>query len=390
MLYKDACNRKSNQQNLGCIKSSNLCTEIIEYTDKDEVAVCNLASISLSKFTSFETKTFDYENLHRVTKRITKNLNKVIDRNYYPIPEAKKSNMRHRPIGIGVQGLADAYQMLGLAFESDAALKVNQMIFETIYHAAMETSMEIAQVEGHYETFPGSPLSEGKFQFDLWGVQPCTDRYDWADLRAKVMQFGARNSLLIAPMPTASTSQILGNNESFEPFTSNIYTRRVLSGEFIVVNKHLVRDLLKIGLWTTSVKNQIIANNGSVQGVSEIPEELREIYKTVWEIKQKRMLDLAVARGPYICQSQSLNLYQENPQFNKMSAMHFHAWKSGLKTGQYYFRSRPARDAIKFTVNVDMLLKASDKGSAAQVLEGLSTAKNATKKHIGKKRTTVG
>lgn len=390
MLYKDACNRKSNQQNLGCIKSSNLCTEIVEYTDKDEVAVCNLASISLSKFTSIETKSFDYENLHRVTKRITKNLNRVIDRNYYPIPEAKKSNMRHRPIGIGVQGLADAFQMMGLAFESDAALKVNQMIFETIYHAAMETSMEIAQVEGHYETFPGSPLSEGKFQFDLWGVQPCTERYDWADLRSKVMQFGARNSLLIAPMPTASTSQILGNNESFEPFTSNIYTRRVLSGEFIVVNKHLVRDLLKIGLWTTTVKNQIIANNGSVQGVSEIPDELREIYKTVWEIKQKRMIELAVARGPYICQSQSLNLYQENPQFNKMSAMHFHSWKSGLKTGQYYFRSRPARDAIKFTVNVDMLLKASDKGSAAQVLEGLSTAKNATKKHIGKKRTAVG
>jgi ribonucleotide reductase alpha subunit len=255
MLYKDACNRKSNQQNLGCIKSSNLCTEIVEYTSKDEVAVCNLASISLSKFADHETKEFDYEALHRVTKRVTKNLNKVIDRNFYPIEEARNSNMRHRPIGIGVQGLADAFQKMGLAFESDAALKVNEMIFETIYHAAMETSMEVAMVEGHYESFPGSPLSEGKFQFDLWNVAPCTDRYDWEGLRQKVKQHGARNSLLVAPMPTASTSQILGNNESFEPFTSNIYTRRVLSGEFIVVNKHLVRDLLKLGMWTTSIKN---------------------------------------------------------------------------------------------------------------------------------------
>lgn len=305
----------------------------MEYTDKDEVAVCNLASISLSKFTNFETKTFDYDNLHKVTKRITKNLNRVIDRNYYPVAEARTSNMRHRPIGIGVQGLADTFQMMGLPFESDEALKVNQLIFETIYHASMETSIEIAEVEGHYESFRGSPLSEGKFQFDLWDVSPCSDRYDWDALRQRVKQHGARNSLLIAPMPTASTSQILGNNESFEPFTSNIYTRRVLSGEFIVVNKHLVRDLLKINLWTTSIKNQIVANNGSVQNISEIPEQLREVYKTVWEIKQKRMMDLAIARGPYICQSQSLNLYQENPAFNKMSAMHFHAWKSGLKTG---------------------------------------------------------
>ena len=240
---------------------------------------------------------------------MTKNLNKVIDRNFYPVPEARNSNMRHRPIGIGVQGLADAFQMMGLAYESDEALKVNEMIFETIYHAAMETSMEIAQVEGHYESFQGSPLSEGKFQFDLWGKEPCTDRYNWEDLRAKVKQFGARNSLLVAPMPTASTSQILGNNESFEPFTSNIYTRRVLSGEFIVVNKHLVRDLLKQGLWTSQIKNQIVANNGSVAGIKEIPANLQEIYKTVWEIKQKRMMDLAIARGPYICQSQSLNLY---------------------------------------------------------------------------------
>jgi ribonucleoside-diphosphate reductase alpha chain len=268
MLYKDACNEKSNQKNLGTIKSSNLCTEIVEYTDKDEVAVCNLASISLSKFADYETRQFDYEALHRVTKRVTKNLNKVIDRNYYPIPEAKNSNMRHRPIGIGVQGLADAFQKMGLPFESDDALKVNNMIFETIYHAAMETSMEIAMVEGPYSTFKGSPLSEGKFQFDLWNVKPYTNRYDWEKLRADVIKHGARNSLLVAPMPTASTSQILGNNESFEPFTSNIYTRRVLSGEFICVNRHLVRDLINLGLWTSSIKNQIIANNGSVQGIS--------------------------------------------------------------------------------------------------------------------------
>jgi ribonucleoside-diphosphate reductase alpha subunit len=309
MLYKDACNLKSNQQNLGTIKSSNLCTEIVEFTDKDEVAVCNLASISLSKFASYETREFDYENLHKVTKRITKNLNRVIDRNYYPIPEAKNSNMRHRPIGIGVQGLADAFHKMGLAFESDQALKVNNMIFETIYHAAMETSMEIAKVEGPYSTFKGSPLSEGKFQFDLWNVKPCTDRYDWAKLRVDVMKHGARNSLLVAPMPTASTSQILGNNESFEPFTSNIYTRRVLSGEFICVNRHLVRDLINLNLWTTSIKNEIIANNGSVQGISQIPPNIQELYKTIWEIPQKKLLDLAIGRGPYICQSQSLNLY---------------------------------------------------------------------------------
>lgn len=264
MLYKDHCNSKSNQQNLGTIKSSNLCTEIIEYTDKDEIAVCNLASISLSKFASYETREFDYESLHKVTKRITKNLNRVIDRNYYPVKEAENSNMRHRPIGIGVQGLADAFQKMGISFESERALDVNNKIFETIYHAAMETSMELAKIEGPYQTFKGSPLSQGKFQFDLWGQKPHTDRYNWDKLRADVIKYGARNSLLVAPMPTASTSQILGNNESFEPFTSNIYTRRVLSGEFICVNKHLVRDLINLGLWTTPIKNQIVANNGSV------------------------------------------------------------------------------------------------------------------------------
>ena len=264
MLFKDHCNGKSNQQNLGCIKSSNLCTEIVEYTSKEEVAVCNLASISLAKFADYETRNFDYEALHRVTKRITKNLNKVIDRNFYPIKEAENSNMRHRPIGIGVQGLADAYQKMGIPFETKEALDVNNKIFETIYHAAMETSMEIAMAEGPYSTFKGSPLSEGKFQFDLWNKKPHTNRYDWDKLRADAMKHGARNSLLVAPMPTASTSQILGNNESFEPFTSNIYTRRVLSGEFICVNKHLVRDLIRLNLWTTEIKNQIVANNGSV------------------------------------------------------------------------------------------------------------------------------
>lgn len=301
MLYKDACNKKSNQQNLGTIKSSNLCTEIVEYTDKDEVAVCNLASISLSKFADHESQTFDYDSLHKVTKRVTKNLNRVIDRNFYPVKQAEVSNMRHRPIGIGVQGLADAFQKLGIAFESEEAIDVNTKIFETIYHASMETSMEIAKVEGPYETFKGSPLSEGKFQFDLWDLKPHTDRYDWEKLRKDVIKYGARNSLLVAPMPTASTSQILGNNESFEPFTSNIYTRRVLSGEFICVNKHLVRDLIKLNLWNTSVKNQIVANNGSVQGIKEIPAKIKEIYKTVWEISQKKMMNLAIARGPYIC-----------------------------------------------------------------------------------------
>jgi len=283
--------------------------------------------------------------------------------------------MRHRPIGIGVQGLADVFQKVGIAFESDEAIDLNTRIFETIYHAAMETSMEMAKVKGHYKSFPGSPLSKGKFQFDLWEKKPHTDRYDWEGLRKDVMKYGTTNSLLLAPMPTASTSQILGNNESFEPFTSNIYTRRVLSGEFICVNKHLVRDLIKLDLWNTSVKNQIIANNGSVQAISEIPANIKEIYKTVWEISQKKMINLAVARGPYICQSQSLNLYLENPQFNKMSLMHFYAWKSGLKTGQYYFRSRPARDAIKFTVNVDMLLKATDGGNTLQIMESLNVAK---------------
>ena len=388
MLFKDACNRKSNQQNLGTIKSSNLCTEIVEYTSKDEVAVCNLASISLSKFANLDTLDFDFENLHRVTKQITRNLNKIIDRNYYPIIEAKNSNMRHRPIGIGVQGFADALQKLQIPFQTPEAMDLNTKIFETIYHAAMETSMEIAMVEGPYSTFKGSPLSEGKFQFDLWEKKPHTDRYDWEKLRKDVMTHGARNSLLVAPMPTASTSQILGNNESFEPFTSNIYTRRVLSGEFICVNKHLVRDLIKLGLWTSEIKNQIVANNGSVQDISSISKHMKDLYKTIWEIPQKCLIDLAVARGPYICQSQSLNLYQQNPVFSRMSSMHFYSWKAGLKTGQYYFRSRPARDAIKFTVNVDMLLKGVDQGNTNQVMDCLNSD-NAQANIVRKKRRTT-
>jgi ribonucleoside-diphosphate reductase alpha chain len=310
MLYKDACNRKSNQQNLGCIKSSNLCTEILEYTSKDEVAVCNLASIALSKFADRTTKTFNYENLHRVTKRVTRNLNRVIDRNFYPVPEAKTSNFRHRPIGIGVQGMADALAMMSIPYEDPRALETNTLIFETIYHAAMEASIEVAIEEGPYETFKGSPLSEGKFQFDLWDKKPYSNRYNWDKLRSDVMKHGARNSLLVAPMPTASTSQILGNNESFEPFTSNVYTRRVLAGEFICVNKHLVADLIDLGLWTSEIKNRIVADNGSVQNVPGIPDDLKKLYKTIWEISQKVLIDMAAARGPYICQSQSLNLYQ--------------------------------------------------------------------------------
>lgn len=371
MLYKDACNRKSNQQNLGTIKSSNLCTEIVEYTSPDEIAVCNLASIGLSRYVKDDC-TFDYEKLHAVSKQITINLNRVIDANYYPCVEAKNSNMRHRPIGIGVQGLADALQKMKIAFEDDEALTVNRNIFETVYHAAMETSIELAKVEGPYETFAGSPLSKGQMQFDLWNVSP-SDRYDWAKLKADVIQHGARNSLLLSPMPTASTSQILGNNESFEPYTSNIYTRRVIAGEFICVNPHLVKDLIAEGLWTSEVKNALMGMNGSIQNIKGIPDKLKRIYKTVWEIPQKRMIDLATGRGPFICQSQSLNLYVADPNFAKLSSMHFYSWKQGLKTGQYYLRTRPARDAIKFTVNVEALLKASEEGNNQELIKVLNT-----------------
>jgi ribonucleoside-diphosphate reductase alpha chain len=353
ILYKDAANEKSNQKNLGTIKCSNLCTEIIEYTAPDEVAVCNLASISLPRFV-VDGKKFDFQKLYEISKIVTRNLNKVIDGNYYPLPEAENSNKRHRPIGVGVQGLADAFMLLRLPFESEEAALLNRDIFETIYFGAMEASMELAKENGAYETFKGSPLSEGKFQFDLWNVTP-TDRWDWEQLRKDVVQFGVRNSLLLAPMPTASTSQILGNNECFEPYTSNVYNRRVLSGEFAVVNKHLLKDLIGLGLWNDNLKNRLIAENGSVQNIAEVPQEMKEIYKTVWEIKQRAIIDMAADRGAYICQSQSLNLFVDQPNFAKLTSMHFHAWRKGLKTGMYYLRTKAAADAIKFTVDVAAL-----------------------------------
>lgn len=355
MLYKDAANGKSNQQNLGTIKSSNLCTEIMEYTSPDEVAVCNLASIALPKFITTDEQdnylTFDHNKLYEVTKVITRNLNKVIDVNYYPVAEAEYSNKRHRPIGIGIQGLADAFMMLRMPFESEEARQLNKDIFETIYYASMETSMELAIEEGPYETWKGSPISEGKFQFDLWNVTPESNRWNWEELREKVKEHGVRNSLLLAPMPTASTSQILGNNECFEPYTSNIYTRRVLSGEFIIVNKHLLRDLVKIGMWDDRMKNRLIAANGSIQNIPEIPQHLKDLYRTSWEIKQKTIIDMSADRGAYICQSQSLNVFVIDPNFKKLSSMHFYAWKAGLKTGMYYLRTKAATDAVKFTVD---------------------------------------
>jgi ribonucleoside-diphosphate reductase alpha subunit len=362
VLYKDAANTKSNQQNLGTIRCSNLCTEIIEYSDENETAVCNLASLSLPRFV--EGKKFNFEKLVEVTKIVTRNLNKVIDGNYYPIPETKRSNERHRPIGLGVQGLADVFMMMGLPFESEMAKLLNVNIFESIYFAAMTASCELAKKDGAYQTFKGSPLSQGKFQFDLWNVAP-SDRYDWAALRAEVMEHGVRNSLLLAPMPTASTSQILGNNECFEPYTSNIYNRRVLSGEFAVVNKHLLKDLGALNLWNDNMKQRIIAANGSVQNIEEIPADLKEIYKTVWEIKQKTVIDMSADRGAYICQSQSLNLFVEQPNFGKLSSMHFYTWKKGLKTGMYYLRTKAAADAIKFTVDADVLNQTKDEQQAA-------------------------
>jgi len=348
MLYKDAANAKSNQQNLGTIKSSNLCTEIMEYTSENEVAVCNLASLALPKF--IINGEFNHKKLYDVTKVATRNLNKIIDINYYPVEEARRSNLRHRPIGLGVQGLADTFIRLRLPFDSDEAKQLNTDIFETIYYAAMESSMEQAMEKGAYETFKGSPLSKGKFQFDLWNVTPNSNRYDWEALRAMVMEHGVRNSLLVAPMPTASTSQILGNNECFEPITSNLYTRRVLSGEFVVVNKYLLKDLVDLGLWTESMKNKLMIANGSVQNIPEIPQHLKDLYKTVWEISQKTIIDMAADRGAYICQSQSLNIHMIDANFGKLTSMHFHAWRRGLKTGMYYLRTKAATDAIKFTV----------------------------------------
>ena len=351
MLYKDSANRKSNQQNLGTIRSSNLCTEILEYTSEDEVAVCNLASIALPMF--IKGSQFDHKELYRITKRVTRNLNKVIDRNYYPVKEAENSNLRHRPVGLGVQGLADTFIRLRMPFTGDEAKKLNQEIFETLYFAAVTASMEMAKEEGPYSTYEGSPISRGEFQYNLWGMkdEDLSGRWDWAKLRKEVLKNGVRNSLLVAPMPTASTSQILGNNEAFEPYTSNIYTRRVLSGEFIVVNKHLLEDLVERNLWNDEVKNAIMRSNGSVQNIDVIPDDLKELYKTVWELSMKDIIDMSRHRGYFIDQSQSLNLFMENANFGKLTSMHFYAWKSGLKTGMYYLRTKSAVDAIKFTLS---------------------------------------
>jgi ribonucleoside-diphosphate reductase alpha subunit len=372
MLYKDAANRKSNQQNLGTIHSSNLCTEIIEYTSADEVAVCNLASIALSAYARGDDQPYDFEGLYKVTKVATRNLNKVIDRNYYPVEEARRSNMRHRPIGLGVQGLADAFMIMRLPFESEAAQRLNEDIFETIYFAACEASCELAERLGAYETFAGSPASKGQLQFDLWARTPKSARWDWAGLKEKIARHGLRNSLLIAPMPTASTAQILGNNESFEPYTQNLYVRRVLSGEFVQVNKHLLRDLISKGLWTEETRMQLIAHNGSVQHL-DVPSEIKELYKTVWEIKQRIVIDMAAQRGAYIDQSQSLNIHMIDATTAKLSSMHFHGWQLGLKTGMYYLRTKAATDAIKFTVDVDKVRRASTAAALVDQKAGDST-----------------
>ncbi len=358
MLYKDAANRKSNQKNLGTIRSSNLCTEIMEYTAKDEVAVCNLASISIPMFVSEGTdgkKYFNHKKLYDVTKKVIRNLDTVIDRNYYPVKEAENSNMRHRPVGLGIQGLADAFIMLRMPFTSEDAKKLNQEIFETLYFAAVTSSMEVAKAKGAYSTYEGSPMSQGEFQFNMWGVSEdeLSGNWDWKKLRKDVAKNGIRNSLLMAPMPTASTSQILGNNEAFEPYTSNIYTRRVLSGEFIVVNKHLLEDLVELGLWDNTMKEDIMRANGSIQHIDVIPQELKELYRTVWELSMKDIIDMSRHRGYFIDQSQSLNLFMEDPDYSKLTSMHFYAWKSGLKTGMYYLRTKSAVNAIKFSLSTD-------------------------------------
>lgn len=348
MLYKDAANGKSNQQNLGTIKSSNLCTEIMEYTAADEIAVCNLGSLALPKFV--KDGSFDHDKLFEVTYQLTINLNRIIDGNYYPVPETRNSNMRHRPIGIGVQGLADAFILMRFPFDSAEARKLNKEVFETIYYAACTASKDLAKIDGPYQTFAGSPASKGILQFDMWNVQP-TNRWEWDVLKEEIKEFGMRNSLLLAPMPTASTAQILGNNECFEPYTSNIYTRRVLAGEYIIVNKHLLKDLVNLGIWNEDLKNKVIAANGSVQSIAEIPDNLKALYKTAWELSQKAIIEMSAERGAYICQSQSLNVFMENPNFGKLTSMHFYAWERGLKTGMYYLRTKAATDAIKFTVD---------------------------------------
>ena len=364
MLYKDAANMKSNQQNLGTIRSSNLCTEIIEYTAKDEVAVCNFASIALPRFVNQKTKEFDHQKLYDVTYHVTGNLNRVIDVNYYPVEEARNSNMRHRPIGLGVQGLADTFAMLGHYFESDEAKKLNKEIFETIYFAACSASMDAAKVEGPYSSFEGSPASKGILQFDLWNMNDHSGRWDWDSLKNDIVKNGMRNSLLLAPMPTASTSQILGNNECFEAFTSNLYVRRTLSGEFIVPNKHLIKDLIDLGLWSLEMKDEILRHKGSIQNIVGIPDHIKELYKTTWEIKQKNVIDMAADRGAYIDQSQSMNIHMIDANPAKVTSMHFYGWKKGLKTGMYYLRTKAAADAIQFTVEA--------KKSEDQTVSGLA------------------
>ena len=350
LLFKDACNEKSNQKNLGTIKSSNLCTEIVQYSDENETSVCNLASIALPSFVDQETKTFNHEKLHEITKVVTTNLNKIIDVNYYPTPKTRVSNMRHRPVGIGVQGLADVFMILNIPFYSDEAKELNKHIFETIYHAALERSNEMAQQDGIYSSFQGSPASNGILQFDMWGVVPDSGRYDWDDMKEKIKKTGLRNSLLLAPMPTASTSQILGFNECIEPITSNIYTRKTLAGEFVITNKYLMNDLIKLDMWNEKIKNNIIANNGSIQHIEIIPKEIRDKYKTVWELPMRCLIDMSADRGAYICQSQSLNLWLEEPNYNVLTSMHFYSWKKGLKTGIYYLRRRARYQAQQFTI----------------------------------------
>uniref|UniRef100_A0A0K0E9V8 Ribonucleoside-diphosphate reductase n=1 Tax=Strongyloides stercoralis TaxID=6248 RepID=A0A0K0E9V8_STRER len=371
MVYKDHCNRKSNQQNLGTIKCSNLCTEIVEYCAPDEVAVCNLGSIALNRFVEYEDgkPVFNFKQLHVVSKILTKNLNKIIDVNYYPVPEARKSNMRHRPIGIGVQGLADAFMLMRYPFASPPAKKLNKLIFETIYHGALEASCEVAERDGPYETYQGSPVSKGILQYDMWNVEP-SDLWDWKTLKENIAKHGVRNSLLLSPMPTASTAQILGNNESIEPYTSNIYTRRVLSGDFQIVNPHLLKDLVDLNLWSEDLMNEIITNNGSIQNIKDIPSNIKELYKTVWEISQKDIIEMAADRGAFIDQSQSLNLHVAKPTYAVCSSMHFYGWKRGLKTGMYYLRTKPAVDAVKFSV---------DK----------STMQNTTKNPLGEKNSST-
>jgi len=373
MLYKDAANEKSNQKNLGTIKSSNLCTEIIEYTAPDEVAVCNLASIALPKYVTEEG--FDHDKLFEVAYQVTLNLNRIIDENFYPVEEARNSNLRHRPIGIGVQGLADAFILMRMPFDSEEAKQLNKEVFETIYYAAMTASKDLAVKEGPYETWKGSPISKGVFQFDMWDVQP-TNRWEWDVLREEVKKHGVRNSLLLAPMPTASTAQILGNNECFEPYTSNVYTRRVLSGEFIIVNKHLLRDLVKEGIWSDNMRQKLMASNGSIQDIPEIPQDLKDLYKTAWELSQKAIIEQAADRGAFICQSQSLNIFMENANFGKLTSMHFYGWKKGLKTGMYYLRTKAATDAIKFTVDKSVTSQPTAKEIEAQVACSLDDPDN--------------